>query len=122
MSNQTNQAVVKLLAGLNNPGVLLQAEVPSTQQKIFEARYLKATAIAVSPGASDHYQDQPNKWGAELRVYFNGESVAGAVKALGVHVEGPRSGYMSNQYSFRFNDNDIWWILVEQCGLRLGPN
>lgn len=121
MSSQAVQVVLKQLASLN-PGALLQAEVPSTQQKDFEARYLKATGIAVSPVGQDHYQNQPNKWGAELRVYFNGRDLADSLEALGVHVEGPRSGYMSSQYSFRFNDNALWWALVEQYGLRLGPN
>lgn len=121
MISPAMQVVLKQLASLN-PRALLQAEVPSTQQKDFEARYLKATGITVSPVASDHYQDQPNKWGAELRVYFNGSDVADSLKALGVHIEGPRSGYMSNQYSFRFNDNALWWALVEQHGLGLGPN
>jgi hypothetical protein len=123
MSNQSMEVVAQLLAALSSPAVLLQAEVVSKQQAVFEARYQNASGITVSPGGTGHYQDQPDKWGAELRVYFNGENIADILKALGVAVEGPRkSGYMSDQYSYRFNNNELWWILVERHGLRLGPN
>lgn len=121
-NSKIKQKALEELAGLNNPGVLLQAEVALTQQGEFQKRYLSATSSAVVPGAPSHYQNQPNKWGAELRVYFNGKGLANSLKAIGVHVEGPRNGYMANLYSFRFSDNDLWWTLVEHYGLRLGQN
>ncbi len=103
-------------------GLLLEAEVAPSGRARFEKRYQAATSIAVSPGSPEHYQSQSNKWGAELRVYFNDHAMATAFRASGVHVEGPRNGYKSGEYRYRFNDNSLWWKLVEIEGLRLGPN
>jgi len=103
-------------------GLLLEAEVAPTAQKRFENRYQKATGLSVSPGGPAHYQDQPNKWGSELRVYFNDPGLAVMLQSLGHHVEFPRKGYKAGEFRFRFNDNNLWWKLVEGGGLRLGPN
>jgi hypothetical protein len=102
--------------------LLLEAEVAPNQQRRFENRYLKATGQGVSPGKPSYYQSQPNKWGSELRVYFNDPGFAALVESLGVTVEQRRRGYRSGEYHFRFNDNKLWWKLVEKSGLRLGPN
>ena len=103
-------------------GLLLEAEVAPRGRARFERRYQAATGVVVSPGTPEHYQSQSNKWGAELRVYFNDPAMATALKASGVHVEGPRRGYKSGEYRYRFNDNRLWWKLVEGQGLRLGLN
>jgi hypothetical protein len=103
-------------------GMLLEAEVAPRGRTRFENRYQAATGIVVSPGTPEHYQSQGNKWGAELRVYFNNDAMATTLKASGVHVEGPRSGYKSGEYRYRFNDSKLWWRLVEDEGLRLGSN
>jgi hypothetical protein len=103
-------------------GMLLEAEVAPNGKARFEKRYLTATGIAVSPGSPEHFQCQGNKWGAELRAYFNDHAMATVLKASGVHVEGPRRGYKSGEYRYRFNNNKLWWSLVEGQGLRLGLN
>ncbi len=103
-------------------GLLLEAEVAPSGKTRFENRYQAATGYAVSPGNPEHYQSQSNKWGAELRVYFNDDAMATTLKAYGVHVEGPRKGYKAGQYRYRFNDNKLWWKLVENQSLRLGLN
>ena len=104
-------------------GLLLEAEVSPNKKSSFEKRYQKATGKIVSPGKPGHYQSQSNKWGAELRVYFNNRAMATALKASGVHVEGPsRKGYKSGEYRYRFNNSKLWWKLVEEQGLRLGLN
>ena len=103
-------------------GLLLQAEVAPKGQSKFEGRYHKATRVAVTPGNPQHYQEQSNKWGAELRVYFNDPGMAISLEANGVSVEGPRKGYMAGKYRYRFNDNKLWWKLVEIYRLRLGVN
>ncbi len=105
---------------LGQHGLLLEAEVAPGSQAKFERRYTAATKRAVSPGNPVHYQSQPNKWGAELRVYFNDPGMAVSLEALGVHVEHPRRGYNAGQYRYRANDNKLWWKLVENYGLRLG--
>ena len=103
-------------------GLLLEAEVAPSAQTRFESRYVKATGLNVSPGSPACYQSQPNKWGSELRVYFNDPGYAALLGGLGVHVEYPRRGYKAGEYLFRFNDNKLWWKLVEVSGLRLGVN
>ena len=103
-------------------GLLLEAEVAPSMQKRFENRYRKTSGLSVSPGSPAYYQDQPNKWGSELRVYFNDPGFASLLEGLGAHVEYPRKGYKAGEYRFRLNDNRLWWKLVEVSGLRLGPN
>lgn len=103
-------------------GFLLQAEVAPSGQPAFEARYLAATGDVVSPGLPQDYQSQENKWGAELRVYFNDPAVAAKLISKGIHVETGRDGYLSGSYMYRVNNNDWWWELVEVHGLHLGIN
>ena len=103
-------------------GLLLEAEVAGGSQERFENRYLKATGVNISPGDPVHYQHQPNKWGQELRVYFNDPGMADCLTASGIRVEHGRSGYLSGEYEYRVNNNSFWWKLVEDHGLRLGLN
>lgn len=103
-------------------GILLEAEIAPKSQSRFEKRYLAATGVNVSPGAPEYYQTQPNKWGTELRVYFNDPGMAISLAASGVHVEKARKGYRSGDCNYRVNDNNFWWKLVEHHSLRLGLN
>lgn len=107
---------------LDTDGFLLEAEVAPKGHAEFEARYSAATKRIVSPGSPIHYQNQSNKWGAELRVYFNNDDVAATLRKAGLHVEHPRLGYKSGDYKYRANDNELWWELVESHGLHLGLN
>lgn len=102
--------------------MLLEAEVAPNGQAAFENRYLSATARAITPGKTKNYQSQPNKWGSELRVYFNDPGMAVSLAANGLHVEHSRKGYRAGAYHFRVNDNAFWWKLVEHHGLRLGSS
>jgi hypothetical protein len=110
------------MAKVKTMGVLLEAEVAPNSQARFEKRYQAATGTTITPGSPQHYQTQNNKWGAELRVYFNDVAMAASLSALGLHVEKARNGYRSGEYSFRVNDNKFWWKLVENSGLELGLN
>jgi hypothetical protein len=103
-------------------GFLLQAEVAPGGQSGFEDRYLSATGDVVSPGHPQHYQSQDNKWGAELRVYFNDPAIISTLNSKSIHVEAGRDGYLSGSYMYRVNNNEWWWELVEVHGLRLGVN
>jgi len=113
---------MKHFADLGDFNLLLEAEVTPGVQSRFEKRYEASTGLTVSPGSPPYYQNQPGKWGAELRVYFNNPGMAVALAAKGVHVEYPRKHYKSGKYRYRFNDSKLWWKLVEEYGLRLGPN
>jgi len=101
-------------------GLLLEAEVPPGYQANFEARYLAATGRIIAPGKPKYYQSQPNKWAAELRVYFNDPGMAASIACFGPRVEYGRRGYLSGVYHYRVNNNDFWWNLVENQGMRLG--
>lgn len=101
---------------------LLEAEVAPSQQAKFEKRYKAATGLVVAPGHPVYYQAQPGKWGAELRLYFNDRGVAAVLEASGSHVEYRQRGYNAGEYRYRVNDNKLWWKLVEDGEMRLGPN
>lgn len=103
-------------------GFLLEAEVARARRPSFEQRYLAATQHSVTPGTPVHYQAQDNKWGAELRVYFNDPGTAVALAANGFHVENALRAYQSQNYSFRVNSAKLWWELVENHGFELGSN
>jgi hypothetical protein len=103
-------------------GLLLEAEVAANVQSAFETQYTSATGTTVSPATTDHYQSQANKWGAELRIYFNDANLASALTGSGVAVENRSGGYLSDQYAYRINNNDLWWHLVENLGASLGHN
>ena len=103
-------------------GLLLEAEVAPNSQKRFEARYAAASGKTVSPGSPVHYQSQVNKWGQELRVYFNDPGMAVSLEASGIRVEYGRRGYLAGEYRYRANNNSFWWKLVENHGLLLGPS
>jgi hypothetical protein len=63
---------------------------------------------------------QDNKWGRELRIYFNSPVIAAYLRAKRFKVEEGK-GYKSN-YKFRVNSKDLWWELVKKYGFRLGEN
>ncbi len=108
---------------LKNLPLLLEAEVPPASQPSFEKQYKTTTGIEVNPSNPPSYQNQPNKWAAELRVYFNDDDFYKFLQEekKEIDVEFPRNGYKSGQYKYRFNNNNLWWELV-QIGLRLGSN
>jgi hypothetical protein len=103
-------------------GLLLQAEVAAGARPAFEQRYLLATGRNIVPGNPKHYQAQDNKWGAELRVYFNDPGMAVSLAASGLPVEYGRRGYLAGKFRYRVNKNEFWWELVENHGLRLGSS
>lgn len=107
---------------LKNLPLLLEAEVAPASQTNFEERYKTITGIQVKPSNPPSYQDQDNKWGAELRGYFNDDNFYKFLKEKeNISVEFPRNGYKSGKYKYRFNNNNLWWELV-QIGFRLGLN
>ena len=100
--------------------VILEAEVAAKALPRFVIRYEAATGVPVSPGSPPELQLQDNKWGAECRIYFNSDAVAGAIGALGIHVEEGRP--YRPEFRYRVNNNDLWWELVEAYEFELGNN
>ena len=103
-------------------GMLLEAEVAPRVQARFEHKYQAVTGQAVTPGNPVHYQSQPNKWGEEVRVYFNDPGLAVALTIDGYHVENSLKAYQGQNNRFRVNSKKLWWALVEHHGFRLGIN
>ncbi len=104
------------------PGnVYLEAEINKNAQHDFSKRYLAATHDFVCPGDPPAYQDQPNKWSAELRIYFNADQAAISRLTARSYQVAATEGYRG-EYAYRINNNDLWWELVEKYGFRLGAN
>lgn len=99
--------------------VLLEAEVAPSRRAQFEEQYLEVAGEPALVG--EFYQLQPNKWGAELRVYFNcATDLSDDFADLDVTVEeGARPYHTTRRY--RVNNNAFFWALVAG-GYRLGHN
>lgn len=107
--------------GFNAAGdTLLEAEVSNSRTASFESRYQTAAGVIVTPGNPPEYKLQPNKWGAECRIYFNSQTVAAHATSLGMNIEEPHT--YNNQYAYRINSAELWWELVEEYGFQLGAN
>lgn len=99
--------------------LLLEAEVAPSSVGEFTSHY--GRLAGKSPAASDYFQIQDNKWGLELRVYFNAPDwVCDSLRTLGYHIE-DRSGGYRPEYAFRINHQGLFWSLVSH-GYRLGHN
>lgn len=99
--------------------VVLEVEVNPKGCTNFEGDY--ALLTGVTPVVGDHYQLQPNKWGRELRVYFNTtEDLSDEFTNIGVYVEEGGRPYRG-QWRYRINDREFFWAVV-RAGYRLGIN
>jgi len=99
----------------------LEAEVHPNRLGSFQTQYLNATGQRVDFGNPPELQEQPNKWGAELRIYFNASSQTVAdLVANGFHVTRPTA--YGDQFQYRINNNELWWDLVENHGYELADN
>ncbi len=107
--------------GLAPGSVCLEAEVNPAMQQEFSKRYLAATRDFVCTGDPPEYQNQPNKCGAELRIYFNADDATLSRLRSRGHDVTQTAGYR-DAYTYRINSNDLWWDLVENYGYRLGVN
>lgn len=99
--------------------VVLEVEVPSSAAGRFEAEYQSKTGE--SPELGVGYQHQENKWGREVRVYFNSKvDLSDEFTLIDVHVEQGSRPYRQ-RWVYRVNDRQFFWALVEG-GYRLGEN
>lgn len=99
--------------------VFLEVEVNPDAAHDFESEYLDLTGTA--PVLGSGYQHQPNKWGREVRVYFNGEAeLLDDLASVDVHVEQGVRPYRA-RWVYRTNDRDFFWSLI-RAGYRLGEN
>jgi len=99
--------------------VFLEAEANPSSASRFERKYQDVAGSA--PVRGDGYQHQRNKWGTEVRVYFNCDSdLSTDFSNEDVYVERGRRPYRK-QWRYRTNDREFFWALVN-AGYRLGAN
>ena len=99
--------------------VVLEVEVNPDAAGRFASRYQRKTGS--NPKLGEGYQHQPNKWGLEVRVYFNSEvDMSDEFTSIDVYVEQGDRPYRTHRV-YRSNDRDFFWSLVE-AGYRLGEN
>jgi hypothetical protein len=98
--------------------VLLEAEVAPSQRTRFEKEYERRTGQ--TPRIGRYYQIQRNKFGAELRVYFNVSEKTAATLEKEFNVERRSGGYRGDR-EFRINTQKFFWRMVS-LGYRLGTN
>lgn len=99
--------------------VFLEVEVPQEKAHSFDTEYLKITGTmpVLGPG----YKYQSNKWGREVRVYFNAEAeLLDDLASIDVYVEQRERPYQTYR-TYRINDRDFFWSLI-RAGYRLGEN
>lgn len=99
--------------------ILLEAEVNPAVKSHFETQY--HTLTGDMPTEGEFFQLQPNKWGAELRIYFNCDTdLSDEFSDLDIRVEEGRRPYRS-RWRYRINNKEFFWALVT-AGYRLGHN
>lgn len=98
--------------------VQLEVEVSPDQVSNFAKRYMKATKELAC--GNSNYKEQKNKWGMELKVFFNSKDLYQILSTRNIDV--CLNTAYNTQYKYRLNNNEIWWDLVENFGFRLGLN
>lgn len=98
--------------------LLLEVEINPKFKDEFEQDYSQRTGEVVQP--NDFYLIQKNKWGRELRIYFDADSdIATHFEDQGYNVETTFARHP--EYQYRISSKDLFWELVEY-GYRLGEN
>ncbi|WP_141638669.1 hypothetical protein [Halomonas sp. KM-1] len=99
--------------------VFLEAEVNPDRAAAFEQKCTELTGAP--PILGEGYQHQPNKWGSELRAYFNSDvDLFDEFAAIGIEVEHGARPYRENR-RYRVNNAQFVWELLGR-GYRLGEN
>ena len=108
---------IEFLDRLND--VFLEVEVNPKGAARFEEQYRDITGEI--PTLGNGYQHQPNKWGREVRVYFNSTAdLEDDFTSIDVHVEQGNRPYR-DEWQYRTNSFEFFWELV-RLGYRLGQN
>lgn len=97
--------------------VFIEAEAKESRMRNFIAEYNSRLSenLNISDEGIISLDDDANKWGLELRCYFNDRNGFPS----GVQITSNRA-YRS-EYPYRFNDVDVIWELFD-LGYRIGIN
>jgi len=117
------RAAAFLLAKGGRP-IVLEAEVAASRQEAFARDYSswtgKATTWSALRRKGSVTECGEGKWGIESRIYFPADAaVRTQMERYGFAVE---SGGVRHPETSRINSNELFRVLVEADGLRLGPN
>jgi hypothetical protein len=103
----------EILGYLTSPkrNTKLDVETHPRKQDVFENKYRQLTGVNPVPDNHNYYVWDANadKWGTEMRIYFNGIS-SNIHHKLHDLIVSPRPGF---GYDFRINNNDFIWRLIE---------
>ncbi len=110
---------LEILGYLSSPkrNTKLDVETHPREQDAFERKYMELAGINPVSDDRNYYvlNQNADKWGKEMRIYFNGirNNLPRKLRDLVVSSR-PNSGY-----EFRVNNNDFVWRLIEH-GFLLG--
>lgn len=98
-------------------GTKLDIETHPSRRESLEAQYITITGEVLHEDNINYYvwDEDTNKWGAELRIYFNG-NLTTMPTTLG---DLRRTSIPSDKYENRVNKNALIWRLIA-CGFRVG--
>lgn len=100
-----------------NQNVFIEAEAKDSKMQNFIREYNTrfSEQLSISDNGIITLHDNANKWGLELRCYFNNKNGF----PIGVNITSNR--VYRSEYSYRFNDVDVIWELFD-LGYRIGIN
>lgn len=115
----TENEFFEILGYLASPtrNVKLDIETHPRKRESIESKYLELTGEELQEDNVNYYvwEEDTNKWGGELRIYFNGDLEYMPIYLRNIRVTS-RPGY---GYENRINNKDLVWDLIEY-GFRIG--
>ncbi|MFA5423323.1 MAG: hypothetical protein WC374_05645 [Phycisphaerae bacterium] len=108
----TDTEFFEILGYLSSPArnTKLDVETHPRRRASFETEFEQLTGIRPEVDNHNYYvwDEEANKWGTELRIYFNNSENASA--ALRNMIVSPRPNF---GYNARINNNSFVWRLIE---------
>ena len=123
MTQQEMQDIVNYFVSIRNSGkIWIEAEMSNGSKRKFDTRYKTLTGASVPIISSSYpyyvWAPDANKWGVELRVYFQSDDTMPNC-LQNIVTDNGRSGYEG--YNARVNSNEVIWELFAN-GFILGGN
>jgi len=115
----TDNEFFEILGYLASPlrNTKLDIETHPRRRRTLESQYELLTGDQLQEDNVNYYiwDHTTNKWGAELRIYFNGNLTTMPT----ILSDFRRTSRPGNGYDNRINRNDLIWELIT-CGFRVG--
>ena len=113
MINESHPNFFLVVGYLASPSRMTKLDIethPNNQARV-ERQYMNLAQIQLIEDNANYYvwETSTNKWGAELRIYFNKNSnIPVDLEHMAVS---PR--FEDNRYNARINNNDFVWLLIK---------